>query len=101
MHAAVILGLRTSAHERQVSNFTHPKLTVKFFNVSRLWKSSRAVSMKQYLSAFSYVCHRLAELSFFFEGEGFPTLLCALSLLAKVLWSGQDGLGGDSSVLDF
>lgn len=55
--------------------------------------------MKQYLSGFSYVCHRPAELSSF-EGVGFPTLRCELSLLARVLWSGQDGLRA-GSVLDF
>jgi len=97
----VILGLRTSAQECRVSDFTHPKLPVKFFNVCRLWKSSQAVSGKKYLSGFSCVCHRPAELSFSFDGEGFPTLCGELSLLARVLWSGQNGLGGDGSDQDF
>lgn len=100
-HAVVILRLRTSAHKWQVSAFTHPKLPIKFFNRCKLWKSSQAVSMKQYLSGFSYVCHRPAELSFFFEWEGFPTLCCELSLVTRVLWFRQDGLRGDGSVLDF
>lgn len=100
-HAVVILGLGTSAHKQQASAFTHPKLPIKFFNACRLWKSSQVVFMKKYLSGFSYMCHQPAELSFSFEGEGFPTLRCELLLLAMVLWSGQDGLGRDGSVLDF
>lgn len=96
----VILGLRTPAHTQQMSAFTLPKLTMNFFN-EVFWMSSRTVSMRQYLSGFSYVCHWPAELSFSFEGEGFPTLHGELSPLRRLLWSGRGGLGGDGPVLDF
>lgn len=55
--------------------------------------------MKQHSAGFSYVCHQPTELSF--EGEGFPSLCCKLPVCREVLWSRQDGLGGDGSVLHF
>lgn len=84
-----------------MSDFTDSRLTIKFFNVCELWKCSQALSMKQYRSGFSHVCFRPAGLSFAFEKEGSPTLHCEISLVTRVLWSGQDSLEGDGTILDF
>lgn len=99
LHTVVILGLGTSSHEWRVLLLI-PSSPSSSSMCAGSGRAPRGFFRKKYLSGFSYICHWPAELSFSFEGEGFPTLCCELSLLTSVIWCGQDGLGGDSSVLD-